>query len=306
MLVSPAITRYLQIGMDVGTPSVDSGLVNDLYVTLEPGASDGGTEATIRAFVKPLILWMWLGGAIMAVGTLLAAFPGRRQRRPTEPVSAPVPHLGRIVAGLERITPRSPTDTDFPRSRSRRCLSRGVAASPRSWRSSSPSCVPGCSSCSPVPTPARRRPPTPRCSTGRRPTPSASWPTARRSTSPVARAAGSCSTSSTRSACRASRSTPSCVAFDEQERSLGNDGAELVTVVFRDDRDGVAEFFADEGGDWPVVYDDDGSIATAFGVTLVPETWIVDPNGIVRWRTISPVTADQLDSVIDQLSGREA
>ena len=49
------------------------------------------TEATIRAFVKPLILWMWLGGAIMAVGTLLAAFPGRRQRRPTEPVSAPIP-----------------------------------------------------------------------------------------------------------------------------------------------------------------------------------------------------------------------
>ena len=79
--------------------------------------------------------------------------------------------------------------------------------------------------------------------------------------------------------------------------SLGNDGAELVTVVFRDDRDGVAEFFADEGGDWPVVYDDDGSIATAFGVTQVPETWIIDPNGVVRWRTISTVTADQLESV---------
>ncbi len=99
---------------------------------------------------------------------------------------------------------------------------------------------------------------------------------------------------------------PELVAFDEQERSLGSDGAELVTVVFRDDRNGVAEFFADEGGDWPVVYDDDGSIATAFGVALVPETWVVDPNGIVRWRTISPVTADQLDSVIDQASGREA
>ena len=90
------------------------------------------------------------------------------------------------------------------------------------------------------------------------------------------------------------------------ERQLGNDGAELVTVVFRDDRDGVAEFFADEGGDWPVVYDDDGAIATAFGVTLVPETWVVDPNGVVRWRTISTVTADQLESVIDQLSGRVA
>ena len=75
-VLEPAITTYLQIGMPVGTPGVDSGIVNDLYVTLEPGASEGDTTATIRAFVKPLILWMWMGGAIMAVGTLLAAFPG--------------------------------------------------------------------------------------------------------------------------------------------------------------------------------------------------------------------------------------
>jgi hypothetical protein len=28
---------------------------------------------------------------MMAIGTLLAAFPGSRRRRPTDPVSAPVP-----------------------------------------------------------------------------------------------------------------------------------------------------------------------------------------------------------------------
>ena len=77
--------------------------------------------------------------------------------------------------------------------------------------------------------------------------------------------------------------------------------------MFRDDRDGVAEFFADEGGDWPVVYDDDGSIATAFGVTLVPETWVD------RSQRDRPLAHDQpgdaptsSTSVIDQLSGREA
>jgi cytochrome c biogenesis protein CcmG/thiol:disulfide interchange protein DsbE len=99
---------------------------------------------------------------------------------------------------------------------------------------------------------------------------------------------------------------PELVAFDEAERQRGDDGAELVTVVFRDDREGVAEFFADEGGDWPVVYDDDGSIATAFGVAQVPETWVIDPNGIVTYRTISTVTAEQLATVIDRLSGRPA
>ena len=82
--------------MDVPTPSVRSGLVKDLYVTLEPGAIADGSEATIRAFAKPLVLWMWLGGAVMAIGTLLAAFPSTSaSRRATDPVSAPVvPYLG--------------------------------------------------------------------------------------------------------------------------------------------------------------------------------------------------------------------
>ena len=47
-------------------------------------------QATIRVFTKPMILWLWIGGAVMAIGTLLAAFPGRRRRRPTDPASAPI------------------------------------------------------------------------------------------------------------------------------------------------------------------------------------------------------------------------
>ncbi len=114
-VLTPAITRYLQIGTDVPTPSVDTGFVNDLYVTLEPGAAAGDTDATIRAFVKPLILWMWLGGAIMAAGTLLAAFPGSGRRRPTDPVSALVPTSGEeSPQQSERVSPRSPSDIDLP------------------------------------------------------------------------------------------------------------------------------------------------------------------------------------------------
>lgn len=86
---SPAITTYLNIGQDIGTPAVRSSLAKDVYLTLEPGAAAGDAAATIRVFVKPMILWMWIGGALMALGTLLAAFPGRR-RRPVDPVSAPI------------------------------------------------------------------------------------------------------------------------------------------------------------------------------------------------------------------------
>ncbi len=86
----PAITTYLNIGQDVGTPAVRTGLTGDVYLTLEPGAAAGDTTATIRAFVKPMILWLWIGGLVMAIGTVLAAFPGTRRRRPVDPVSAPI------------------------------------------------------------------------------------------------------------------------------------------------------------------------------------------------------------------------
>ena len=38
----------------------------------------------------------------------------------------------------------------------------------------------------------------------------------------------------------------------------------------------------------------------AFGVAQVPETWIVDPSGVVQLRLISTVTAEQLNSILRQ------
>lgn len=86
----PAITRYTRVGMNVGTPSVRTGAGVDVYLTLEPPVRPGAAEARIKVFVKPLISWLWVGGFLMAGGTLLALFPGRR-RRPTQPTSAPAP-----------------------------------------------------------------------------------------------------------------------------------------------------------------------------------------------------------------------
>jgi cytochrome c-type biogenesis protein CcmF len=86
---SPAITRYTNFGIDVGTPSVKTSLKRDIYLTLSPGAQPGDSTVRVRVFIKPLISWLWIGGGMMVVGTLLSAFPGKRRRRPTDPVSAP-------------------------------------------------------------------------------------------------------------------------------------------------------------------------------------------------------------------------
>jgi cytochrome c-type biogenesis protein CcmF len=84
---APAITKYTKIGMNIGTPSVKTGILGDIYLTLEPPVKQDSGEAHIKVFIKPLLVWLWIGGFLMALGTLLAAFPGRR-RKPTDATSA--------------------------------------------------------------------------------------------------------------------------------------------------------------------------------------------------------------------------
>jgi len=84
---APSITKFTKIGMNVGTPSVRTGFGSDIYLTLEPPVRQDSNEARIKVFIKPLILWLWIGSGLMAIGTVLAAFPGKR-RKPTDPTSA--------------------------------------------------------------------------------------------------------------------------------------------------------------------------------------------------------------------------
>ena len=77
--------------------------------------------------------------------------------------------------------------------------------------------------------------------------------------------------------------------------------AELYTIV-NDDTDGAVEaYFEENGGAWDKVRDDDGTIAVAFGVAKVPETWIIDPNGFVRLRILGALTENFLDEQLTRL-----
>jgi len=90
-IYEPAINRFDVSGQAIGTPSVRTSLTQDVYLTLQRAPlDDAGETAAIRVIVQPLVTWLWIGGAIMALGTILAAFPGRR-RNPIDPVSAPLP-----------------------------------------------------------------------------------------------------------------------------------------------------------------------------------------------------------------------
>lgn len=92
---------------------------------------------------------------------------------------------------------------------------------------------------------------------------------------------------------------PELVAFAEQQAGLA-DGAELYTIINKGSDESVREFFDTNGGSWPVIRDPDGSISVAFGVAQVPETWIIDPNGIIRARFAGEITADYVGTVLQQ------
>ena len=87
---APAITTFTNFGTNIPTPSVRNGVFNDIYLILEQGSAAGDGTAAIKVFIKPLIVWLWIGGAMMVIGTALSGFPGKRRRRPTDPTSAPI------------------------------------------------------------------------------------------------------------------------------------------------------------------------------------------------------------------------
>lgn len=97
------------------------------------------------------------------------------------------------------------------------------------------------------------------------------------------------------------REHPELIAFVDQQRALGADGAEFYSIVRDSTQEEVDEFFARRGGDWPIVYDTEFEFVNQFGVALVPETWIIDPNGFVRRRFISEVRADDLSQLMQAL-----
>jgi len=53
-----------------------STMKDDLYVIL--GSIDKDSKATFQAYVNPLVWWLWFGGAVLVLGTAVAAFPARR------------------------------------------------------------------------------------------------------------------------------------------------------------------------------------------------------------------------------------
>jgi len=61
--------------------AVRTSLKEDLYIVLAGVADDG--SVALQVLINPLIVWLWLGGGLLLVGTTVAIWPGdpREARR---------------------------------------------------------------------------------------------------------------------------------------------------------------------------------------------------------------------------------
>jgi cytochrome c-type biogenesis protein CcmF len=53
--------------------------ISDLYVVLA-GIDDSGQTATFEVFLTPLVFWLWAGGLMMVIGTVIVMWPNVRER----------------------------------------------------------------------------------------------------------------------------------------------------------------------------------------------------------------------------------
>ncbi|MCX6509757.1 MAG: TlpA disulfide reductase family protein [Actinobacteria bacterium] len=81
------------------------------------------------------------------------------------------------------------------------------------------------------------------------------------------------------------------------------DPVKVVSVAFSDDASSISAYWVKERNTWPVISTDTGLIALDYGVTKVPESYMVAPSGLVVAGFFGGVTASGLDKVIADNGG---
>ncbi|MBF0567094.1 MAG: TlpA family protein disulfide reductase [Nitrospirae bacterium] len=76
------------------------------------------------------------------------------------------------------------------------------------------------------------------------------------------------------------------------EQQKANPNLKLVTVLTRDSMDSAISFMAKSKFDFPVATDKDNKAAKAYGLTGVPETYLIDKRGILFRKIIGPIDWD--------------
>jgi cytochrome c-type biogenesis protein CcmF len=77
-VLEPAKKFYPQEQSPIAYVDYRLGLIDDIYLVLGDFARDG-TSVTVKIQVNRMVSWIWLGGVVLTLGTLLSVLPERRK-----------------------------------------------------------------------------------------------------------------------------------------------------------------------------------------------------------------------------------
>jgi cytochrome c-type biogenesis protein CcmF len=75
----PRVDYYYESQQQVTIPAVRSTPEDDLYLVLVDWQSISSGSATFKIYHNPLVMWLWVGGLVFILGTLVAAWPDRER-----------------------------------------------------------------------------------------------------------------------------------------------------------------------------------------------------------------------------------
>ena len=93
-----------------------------------------------------------------------------------------------------------------------------------------------------------------------------------------------------------------CIAEAPHLESLQEQGAEIVGVAIRDQPEDIARFLARHGNPYSRIGRDDLSeVQLAIGSSGVPETFVIDGQGVIRYQHIGDIRADDVPVLLAEL-----
>jgi cytochrome c-type biogenesis protein CcmF len=263
--LQPRMNQYLDFDQTVAVPALRAGLREDLYLVLAGWGGDGET-ATLKVFVNPLASFLWVGGLVFLVGGAVALWPAAR------PARVPVPEARRrgvgtavgLAAGLLVL----------------------VAAGLAMWGTG------GGAAAQPV---GRLLPgqPAPNFTLDLLDGSAMTFSELRGQVAVVNFWATWCPP------CEDELPDLEAVWAEYQAQ-----GVVFVGIAYQDEEADAREMASRFGLTYPLGMDVGDRISTAFGITGVPETFVVDAQGQVAYVHIGPVTAGELRGELDSLLGR--
>src|SRR6202044_4116888 len=77
MMLYPERRFFLASQVTETMVAVQSSPIHDLYVVFAGRSPEGG-KPVIHAYILPLVKWIWFGGIVVVLGTILALLPNRK------------------------------------------------------------------------------------------------------------------------------------------------------------------------------------------------------------------------------------